>query len=81
MSAIVGSTSSDSAKTAALEALAEASAVASFVQIITDLSRGDGIDLSSEQTIGFYYSMQHVIDRISLAEGLVNQLEKRKQHG
>lgn len=68
-------TLSNSARAAALEALTEASAVASFVQSITDLSAGNGINLTSEQTIGFHYTLQHVIDRIGAAGELVSQRE------
>lgn len=75
MSIEADSISPNSARAAALEALEEASAVTAFVQSITDLSTGNGISLTAEQTIGFYHSLQHIINRIGAAGELVSQFE------
>lgn len=76
------STALTSAKLDALNTLSHAAAVAEFVQGITLVPGiGGEIHLHKGQVTGLYYVMQDLIDRINLAAGLVDQLEKGQQHG
>lgn len=62
------------------DTLSEARAVATFVQGITLVSGPvRDLHLSAGQTTGLYYTMQDLIDRISRAEGMLEQLNSPKK--
>lgn len=74
--ATANSISPSAARSDALEALYEATAIAKLVQSIAANSPPkEGFHLSGDEAIGLFYTLNNMIDRITLAESLVRGLE------
>ncbi len=58
----------------AQDVLSEARFIAEFVQSITLVAHGRGVNLDPSQTTGLYYVMQDMLDRVKRSEALLRDV-------